>query len=185
MVKRHIFGSLRLTSQKLNIALMAILLGATLHALDQIPEHADLESGVAQPEFESVAPRFERVNRFWWDHEKGGEGDVKIVVNLARQVLVVMRGSHEIAWSRISTGKSGNETHAGDFKILQKKRDHMSSIYRAADMPYMQRITPDGIAIHGGIVPRLPASQGCIRVPYAFARFLYSVTDIGSDVLIR
>ena len=96
----------------------------------------------------------------------------------------MLRGGRQIAWSRISTGRSGHETPAGEFRILEKKVEHVSRIYRGSEMPYMQRVTGDGIAIHGGIVPWYPASRGCIRVPHAFARFLFSLTDIGSEVVV-
>jgi len=175
----------RPTSNGLNFAFMALLLGAVVHASVQSPGPVDLESSGARLESDAVASRFERPGRYRWDLEASVEGDLRIMVNRARQELVVLQGGHEIAWSRISTGRPGYETPAGEFRILQKKLDHVSSIYRAAEMPYMQRVNRDGIAIHGGIVPRLPASRGCIRVPHAFARFLFSVTDIGSEVLVR
>ena len=84
----------------------------------------------------------------------------------------------------MSTGTKGHETPTGVFTILQRKVDHESSIYKGAKMPHMQRLTWDGIAIHAGRLPGYPASHGCVRVPVEFAEKLYSVTSIGTTVII-
>jgi hypothetical protein len=84
----------------------------------------------------------------------------------------------------VSTGKKGKRTPTGVFTILQRKVDHESSIYKGAKMPHMQRLTWDGIAIHAGRLPGYPASAGCVRVPEDFAEKLYSVTSIGTTVII-
>jgi lipoprotein-anchoring transpeptidase ErfK/SrfK len=90
-----------------------------------------------------------------------------------------------IGHSRISTGKNGYETPTGSFKILQKRKKHKSNLYENGDMPFMQRLTWDGIALHGGRVPDYPASHGCIRFPHNFASKLYGITRIGSQVVIQ
>ena len=89
-----------------------------------------------------------------------------------------------IGRSTVSTGKKGHGTPTGVFTILQRKVDHESSIYKGAKMPHMQRLTWDGIAIHAGSLPGYPASHGCVRVPVDFAEKLYSVTSIGTTVII-
>src|SRR5262249_10518381 len=84
----------------------------------------------------------------------------------------------------VSTGAEGHPTPTGIFTILQKKVDHESSIYKGAKMPYMQRLTWDGIAMHAGRLPGYPASKGCVRLPVDFAEKLYSVTSSGTTVIV-
>lgn len=88
------------------------------------------------------------------------------------------------ARGRVSTGRSGHRTPTGVFNILQKQRYHESNLYNSAPMPYMQRITWSGVAMHQGVVPGYPASHGCIRMPYAFAKRMYGVTKVGQRVLV-
>ena len=86
--------------------------------------------------------------------------------------------------SAVSTGKPGKETPTGEFPILQKKKHHRSTLYDDAPMPYMQRITWDGVALHAGRVPGYPASHGCIRLPGGFAEKLYEITNFSSTVVL-
>ncbi len=109
---------------------------------------------------------------------------VQIVVSLPLQRAYVFDGG-ELLWSApVSTGKRGHETPVGTFPILQKKVHHRSSKYDDAPMPYMQRLTWYGIALHAGRVPGYPASHGCIRLPKSYARKLYALTDYGTTVTI-
>src|SRR3546814_1652015 len=89
-----------------------------------------------------------------------------------------------IGISTISSGTAGHETPTGIFTILQKKVDHKSNLYDDAPMPYMQRLTWSGIAMHAGNLPGYPASHGYIRLPLAFAEHLYGVTQLGLTVII-
>ena len=89
-----------------------------------------------------------------------------------------------IAASTISTGSKGRETPTGTFTILQKELLHRSRTYDDAPMPYMQRLTTKGVAMHAGYLPGYPASHGCIRLPTGFAKLLYGVTTIGTPVLV-
>jgi len=86
--------------------------------------------------------------------------------------------------SPVSTGQSGYETPAGIFSVVQKKADHNSNLYEDGNMPFMQRITWTGIAMHGGVLPGHPASHGCVRLPVDFARRLFDLTDVGMRVII-
>jgi hypothetical protein len=96
----------------------------------------------------------------------------------------VYRNGVRIAVSTVSTGKKGHETPTGVFTILQKNKDHRSSLYNDAPMPWMQRLTWDGIALHAGKLPGYPASHGCVRLPDEFAKRLFAVTDFGITVII-
>lgn len=109
---------------------------------------------------------------------------VKLVVSLPRQTIKVYRGKKLILSSRVSTGQPGYETPAGVFTILQKRRWHKSNIYSDAPMPFMQRLTWSGIALHAGRVPGYPASHGCIRLPRRFAIQLFSLTRRGAQVVV-
>jgi lipoprotein-anchoring transpeptidase ErfK/SrfK len=109
---------------------------------------------------------------------------VLIVVSLKSQQLFVFRDGQPWASSRVSTGKKGHETPTGEFPILQKKVHHRSNLYSNAPMPYMQRLTWDGVALHAGRIPGYAASHGCIRLPADFAQDLYKITDFNSSVVV-
>ncbi|MBD9371862.1 L,D-transpeptidase family protein [Rhizobium sp. ARZ01] len=113
------------------------------------------------------------------------EGPLQIVVSRDLQTLKVYDGETLVASSNISSGKDGHATPAGIFSILEKKRMHHSNIYDDAPMPYMQRLTWSGIALHASNhVPDYPASHGCVRMPPDFAKSLYSLTQRGGHVLV-
>ena len=107
-----------------------------------------------------------------------------MVIDLNRQRAYVHREGVCIGVSTISTGKRGYETPTGDYTVLEMQRVHHSNRYDNAPMPYMQRLTEYGMAMHGGHLPGYPASHGCIRLPLAFARDLYSESYIGMKVTI-
>lgn len=119
-----------------------------------------------------------------WYPERSLAGDVVIVVSLPQQLAHVYRGGVQIGVSTISSGKAGHDTPTGVFTILQKQKMHRSTLYDDAPMPFMQRLTWDGVALHAGRVPGYPASHGCIRLPAAFAEALYDVTDHGGVVVV-
>jgi L,D-transpeptidase catalytic domain len=119
-----------------------------------------------------------------WHPEISPAGPVVVVISIPDQQLYVFRNGVRIGRTTVSTGTKGHQTPTGVFTILQRKVDHESSIYKGAKMPHMQRLTWDGIAIHAGRLPGYPASHGCVRVPVEFAENLYSVTSIGTTVII-
>lgn len=121
---------------------------------------------------------------FLWHPEVAPAGPVVLVVSLDEQRAYVYRNGIAIGVSTISSGKAGKETPPGVFTILQKKREHYSNLYDNAPMPYMQRLTWDGIALHGGRLPGYPASQGCVRLPQEFAAKLFTVTRTGDTVVV-
>lgn len=119
-----------------------------------------------------------------WQPRNSPSGDVTIVVSLQMQKAFVYRGDGLIGVSTVSSGKAGHETPTGTFEILQKRREHYSNLYDNAPMPFMQRLTWSGVALHGGRIPGYPASHGCIRLPNGFARNLFGVTQLGATVHI-
>lgn len=112
------------------------------------------------------------------------QSGVLIVVSKASQRMYVFKDGALWDSSPVSTGKRGHSTPAGVFPILQKRARHRSNIYSNAPMPYMQRLTWRGIAIHAGRVPSYPASHGCIRLPYGFARALFALTNAASTTVV-
>jgi len=121
---------------------------------------------------------------YTWHPEVSPSGPVIVLVSLPDQLLYVYRNGVRIGRSTVSTGKVGKRTPTGVFTVLQKKVHHVSSIYKGAKMPHMQRLTWTGIALHAGHLPGYPASAGCVRMPVDFAMKLYSATGIGTTVII-
>lgn len=112
------------------------------------------------------------------------EVPLHMLVSLNEQKISVYRGLDLIETSPISSGKRGNSTPTGVFSILEKRRKHFSNLYDNAPMPFMQRLTWSGIALHVGKLPGYPASHGCIRMPRPFAKSLYSMTNRGMHVVV-
>ena len=98
--------------------------------------------------------------------------------------MTVYDNGTPVAVSPISTGMPGHPTPMGIFSVIQKQRWHHSNLYSNAPMPYMQRITWSGVALHAGVVPGHPASHGCIRLPDRFALRLWGMTKVGARVII-
>jgi len=106
------------------------------------------------------------------------------VVAINQQRVTVYDAEGAMLRSPVSTGKPGFETPPGIYSVLEKKVEHYSNVYYDAAMPYMQRITWSGIALHAGILPGYPASGGCIRLPMGFAEQLYGRTRLGMRVIV-
>jgi hypothetical protein len=111
-------------------------------------------------------------------------GPVLAVVSLSKQRIHIYGSAGLLAESRVSTGMAGHRTPSGVFTVLEKNRFHFSNIYSGAPMPYMQRLTWSGIALHGGVVPGYPASHGCIRLPHTFAPEAWGMTTLGTRVVV-
>jgi lipoprotein-anchoring transpeptidase ErfK/SrfK len=122
--------------------------------------------------------------QFVWENRASKEAQTKIVVVLDIQRLYVFQNGSLVAFSTISSGKKGHATPPGIFTILQKNKDHKSNLYSDAPMPFMQRLTWDGIALHAGHNPGRPASHGCVRLPLSFAKNLFDVTKYGQQVIV-
>ncbi len=125
-----------------------------------------------------------RPGEFTWHPERSPKGSVAVIVSLPEQLVHVYRNGVRIAVSTCSTGKQGHATPTGVFTVLQKDRDHRSSSYSDAPMPNMNRLTWDGIALHAGNLPGYPASHGCVRLPLDFSEKLFTVTHVGTPVII-
>ncbi|MBV8511135.1 MAG: L,D-transpeptidase family protein, partial [Xanthobacteraceae bacterium] len=107
---------------------------------------------------------------------------IMAIVSIKSQQVTFYDGEDWILRAPVSTGTTGRETPAGVFAVIEKDKDHHSSLYDDAWMPNMQRITWNGIALHGGPLPGYAASHGCVRMPYGFAEKLFDKTRIGMRV---
>jgi lipoprotein-anchoring transpeptidase ErfK/SrfK len=115
---------------------------------------------------------------------KVSEGPILAVVSLSSQRINVYGRRGHLAESVVSSGKPGYRTPTGIFTVIQKSLYHESNIYSGAPMPWMQRLTWSGIALHGGVVPRQPASHGCIRMTHEFAARMWDLTRLGARVVV-
>ena len=126
-----------------------------------------------------------RIGDHYWDESAApATGRIVITVDLAAQVLSVFRDGHEIGTSAILYGADAKPTPLGIYPITQKDADHRSNIYGGAPMPYMLRLTNDGISIHGSQVEDGYMTHGCIGVPKAFAKKLFGVAKLGDTVIV-
>ncbi len=129
-----------------------------------------------------------KFGQYFWDETAAGAGPARngpivVTVDLEARTLSVFRDGHEIGAAAILKGYGSKPTPTGVFPISQKDADHVSSIYDAP-MPFMLRLTGDGVSIHGSKVERGYATNGCIGVPDAFAKRLFGVASLGDKVII-
>lgn len=153
--------------------------GAALLAGAGIAQVQPIDSGTIAAAAERLRP-----GQYLWAADVAPDGPMLVVVNVATQRLVAYRNGVPIAVSTVSTGMRGKRTPTGVFTILQKKSFHRSNLYSNAPMPFMQRLTWSGIAMHGGALPGYPASHGCIRLPQGFAKLLFDETRMGMTVVV-
>ena len=118
-----------------------------------------------------------------WDDAGVPDGPIVITVDLEARVLSIFRGGYEIGAAAVLLGSQEKPTPTGIFPITEKKRDHVSNLYDAP-MPWMQRLTNDGITLHATAVEWGYASHGCIGMPEAFARKTFETTKLGDRVFI-
>lgn len=119
-----------------------------------------------------------------WAPEIAPTGPLMVLVDLSAQVATVYRNGLRIGVTTVSTGKAGHETPTGVFKVSYKDADHHSNLYHNASMPFTQRFTMGGVALHAGGLPGYPESHGCVHMPYAFARLLFGASQVGMTVVV-
>jgi hypothetical protein len=172
----------RLTTAQSTVAMRhwrssALVTLAAVAALTALTAGAMSSSTMAAPQARSPVPPDEAAPR------KAGE-PIMAIVSIKSQQITLYDADGWILRAPVSTGVPGRETPAGIFAVVEKKRDHHSTMYDDAWMPHMQRITWNGVAMHGGPLPGYAASHGCIRMPYRFAEKLFDKTRMGMRVIV-
>ncbi len=154
---------------------LVVMLGFSAPAL----AHRHTDPGVAESEVDRLSP-----GEFIWRPEIEPPGPLSVVISLPTQRASVYRRRVRIGGSTVSTGKKGYATPAGVFTVVQKERMHHSNKYDNAPMPYMQRLTWTGLAMHAGHVRAHPSSHGCVRMPPGFSKALFHEPSMGMRVVI-
>ena len=149
----------------------AIATLAAIAALAALSADAAARQARLAPPAEATAPR------------DAGE-PIMAIVSIKTQQVTFYDAEGWILRAPVSTGTTGRETPAGVFAVIEKDQDHHSTLYDDAWMPNMQRITWNGLALHGGPLPGYAASHGCVRMPFGFAEKLFDKTQIGMRVII-
>jgi lipoprotein-anchoring transpeptidase ErfK/SrfK len=148
-----------------------------------IPAPAPAKPAVPAPKKKAFSDGL-KPGQYVWEKRANAAKDLRIVAVIDIQRIYVFDGDTLVAFSTMSSGKKGHATPTGTFKILQKNIDHKSNIYSNAPMPYMQRLTWDGIALHAGKIPGYAASHGCLRLPLPFAKALFGITKMDQPVIV-
>jgi hypothetical protein len=159
---------------------MKLLVLSLALSLALAPAHAQAPN--AAPTAKSAATL--KPGEWIWYANAVPKGPMLLMVSIAQQKAYLYRNGIRVGATTVSTGKKGHETPTGVFTILQKNKDHKSNRYNNAPMPYMQRLTWDGIALHTGKLPGYPASHGCVRMPDDFAKRLFKETSLGMTVVV-
>ena len=165
-------------------------LGTAARAEAALYYWSDSDSGYYRPR--PIVPQ--RRQKLWHHQTKKAEapekqsakpeGPLIIAISIDKQNLKIYDANGFFAEAPVSTGMKGHPTPTGVFSVIQKHKLHHSNIYSGAPMPYMQRITWSGVAIHAGVLPGYPASHGCIRMPMAFAIKMWNWTRMGARVVV-
>lgn len=147
-------------------------------------EASDAASQARVDMWETFGSKIPKAGQYLWHDVPAGAGPERVVISISDQLAYLYRGDTLVAVAAISTGKDEKPTPTGIFSVLDKQPMYRSKKYDNAPMPWMQRIDNYGVALHAGYNPGVPASHGCVRLPSAFAKKLYSVTDVGTPVYI-
>lgn len=140
--------------------------------------------GAKQSSPADLPPAQLKAGEWIWGGRGASPGPMAVIVSLTEQRAYAYRNGILIGVSTVSTGKKGYETPTGVFTILQKDKDHHSKKYDNAPMPYQERLTWDGVALHAGGLPGYPESHGCVHLPTEFARLLFESTNMGMTVVV-
>ncbi len=157
---------------------------AALETYQAKMEASDAASQARVDMLEAFGPRALRPGQYVWRDVPANAGRERVVISLSDQLAYLYRGNALMAVTTISSGTDRNPTPTGIFAVLNKKTMHRSRKYENAPMPFAQFIDRYGVALHAGHNPGRPASHGCVRLPTAFAKKLFAVTDLGTPVYI-
>lgn len=164
--------------------MLRLLLVAALTLAAALPASAEPFWGAKASQPVETDPSALKPGQFIWDGDAVPAGPIVVVVSLPEQRADVYRNGVRIGVTTVSTGKPGHTTPTGIFMVLQKDKNHHSKTYNNAAMPYAERLTWDGVALHAGGLPGYPSSHGCVHLPSEFARQLFDVSPMGMTVVI-
>jgi hypothetical protein len=164
--------------------MLRLLVVAVLTLAFGMPSYAEPFWGAKASEPVDTDPSALKPGQFIWDGDAVPAGPIVVVVSLPEQRADVYRNGIRIGVTTVSSGKPGHETPTGIFMVLQKDAHHHSKTYNDAAMPYTERLTWDGVALHAGGLPGYPSSHGCVHLPSEFARQLFAVSPMGMTVVI-
>jgi lipoprotein-anchoring transpeptidase ErfK/SrfK len=191
MVRVREYGASVATRRLWRVAVLAVAgaIGASSQA-EAALFWSDFDSGFSQPPpmvtQRRQKPRVRQGKKITAPQKEAGkpQGPLIIAISIQKQNLKIYDAKGFFAETPISTGMAGHPTPMGVFSVIQKHKLHHSNIYSGAPMPYMQRITWSGVAMHAGVLPGYPASHGCIRMPMAFAVKMWGWTKMGARVVV-
>lgn len=169
---------------------MRRVFGAAAAALALAIAAAPLSDALAQGATQSAplalleTPDKLKPGQWVWAPQLAPHGPVLVYVDLTRQIATVYRNGVRMAVTTISSGRPGYDTPTGVFTILQRDINHHSSKYNDAPMPYTERLTWSGVALHAGGLPGYPSSHGCVHLPLQFAKLLFGIEALGGTVII-
>lgn len=147
-------------------------------------EASDAASQARVDMMDAFGPKTLKPGHYVWRDVPATAGQERVVISLSDQLAFLYRGNQLMAVATISSGEPGRDTPTGIFSVLDKKTMHRSKKYENAPMPFAQFIDQYGVALHAGFNPGRPASHGCVRLPSAFAKKLFSVTTVGTPIYI-
>lgn len=183
MLKRLAY-SLALTGLCVSTALTTATPAAALETYEAKMQASDAASQARIDMIEAFGRKSLKPGQYLWRDVPQDAGAERVVVSLSDQRAYLYRGDSMVAVASISTGNDQRPTPTGIFSVRGKKVFHRSKKYDNAPMPFTQFIDQYGVAMHGGFNPGYPASHGCIRLPVAFAKKLFAVTDLGTPVIV-
>ena len=147
-------------------------------------EASDAASQARVDMLDAFGPKVLKPGQYVWRDVPEDAGSERVVISLSDQMAYLYRGDTLMAATTISTGRDTKPTPTGIFSILNKTPMYRSKKYDNAPMPYAEFFEPHGLALHAGYVGDVPNSHGCVHLPSAFAKKLYSITDLGTPVMI-
>jgi hypothetical protein len=157
------------------------------HALETYEAQMEASDAASQARvdmLDAFGPKVLKPGQYVWRDVPEDAGPERVVISLSDQMAYLYRGDTLMAATTISTGRDDKPTPTGIFSVLNKTPMYRSKKYDNAPMPYAEFFEPHGIALHAGYVGDVPNSHGCVHLPTAFAKKLYSITDIGTPVII-
>ena len=176
--------ALALTGSCVLATTIAVTPASALETFEAQMEASDAASQARIDMLDAFGPKVLKPGQYVWRDVPESAGSERVVISLSDQMAYLYRGDTLMAATTISSGRDDKPTPTGIFSVFEKKPMHHSKKYDNAPMPFAQFFDPAGIAMHAGVNPGHPASHGCVRLPSAFAKKLYSVTDIGTPVFV-